>query len=1390
MRITIKSLFFPIVILGWGVLILETSPILAGDTIAVSPDSTLNELRFIGTSEKCFLYDGPSERFQTKRFIKAGTVVPVLATFHFWIYVSLKDGSPLWVKQQDGQISGEMRKEAGGKVVKKNETENNTQMKKIWTLAAQFSERIEEEHTYINAVQQEIQKLIYAIQDVGDFLLYPVFKKSVKEGFVIEVQDFLFERENQVRLYQQQAENLNSPLLDAFGVFRQVVLTKPEYKLMDVLFSENRERVNVIVNLKRKINEEWKKLNQYVEKLYQVCHVIPHATGESKGFEDEFIRILYSNLGRSSEFLVERMAMLKDSLTETATQKDLNSMAILDFKRAVDRFNNNEFEMSGSTFGLLANRYWKKIDTGAIHYYLGACQYALDKLDLAEMAFSRILPASNYYMQGLLGLQRIQFRQDKFSKSLETFEQVENMHPGKEIIDQAIYIAGQCHLALSNYDAVLKLSEQIEQSSPFFPFVLFLVGQAYTAKGDLEISRSIFKKISELEPRNAVQKENIAKARLNWGHVLFEMKDYNQARKVYLSLLQDGEKFSESMMGMAWCYLMEKDYENAELALKKLINQAPTETKAGEGFLILANRYVTRAEEEFETRLKMEDERKRLVQKSEKIVKSLQKLNQQMQETNSKNEKKEFESKINQLTTLQNKINVMLKDVFPSQTLEFSKISSLYEKAIYICDIIIENYKTGEYSGVDIQGEKQSLVLRIEEFLRKIRSHDQSLQMGLKKFESEEMKRVQDKRESFKRYIQEAAVTKTNGLFMLHNLKKQKSKREILALNERLKQLQIQLPKNEGREDIAKNIDQQIQLLEQQRAALVQHFDIERVKSYWTIIQWGESLIREYPQIKNVGVVQYVLGELYYEFAGDRYSLLQNRYEKAFENFQRQLVLYENKKIPQKPLEPGEPRIDYSDAIHYFRNVDAQRDTAVGDAALYGLGFCYFESGQLDSAELFLRRLIEWFPQSHYAPQSYMVIGEHYFDNNQLEKAIQTFKKILDFSESDYYEEALYKLGWSYYRLSDYPKAISTFKYLLDDNERMAKLNSTAGGKIKNILTSEAMDYIAISFSESDTSWAGGLKKAKQFIRETGIQGDEAASILHRLGDKFYEQGSDKRKEASAVYEDIFKNYPSYPRLPLIYVRVADLYERDQDLPNMLRQKQEIFRVFNSKDGSWSKLSKDSISIQLGDSIAENGIYDVALYHHAEASTQQGPASNDEFQKASKAYKLYLNYFEVKERSYDVRYNLAEISFKLRDYSEAIQQYLAVSQDTRSQKYKESAAWNAIVAAQENLKNEGRPKKRAAIPHREEMLLTILANLGIVSQEFVLDNLRIPQTFKQLIEQIKKVEIKQSVFDSLIETYAVFNKAGNEALSPQAKTDELKIILISAIHDFVKSTNN
>jgi TolA-binding protein len=317
------------------------------------------------------------------------------------------------------------------------------------------------------------------------------------------------------------------------------------------------------------------------------------------------------------------------------------------------------------------------------------------------------------------------------------------------------------------------------------------------------------------------------------------------------------------------------------------------------------------------------------------------------------------------------------------------------------------------------------------------------------------------------------------------------------------------------------------------------------------------------------------------------------------------------------------------------------------------------------------------FPQSPHAPQAWMYCGEFHFDKAELGQAAQCYQAVMKYPESEWFDEALYKLAWTQYRQSNPNKAISSFLALVDLGE------SSPDGR--SLLEKESLDYIAISFSETDILGEFGLKRANAFAKKLGSS-TQGYQILHRLANVYRDQN--RYDMAEKTYITILNDYPNYPKNATVESELISVMENKMSSEDLNKLKITFFKKYRL-NSTWAQAQSDSIITAAADSIAGKYLYDAAISYH-QLALQDNKSPN--YASALKTYKTFLEYYPSFPQANECHYNLAEIQFSTGDYYKAAEEYMAVSKLYPESKYRETAAWNAIVASQNLLKQESSTK--------------------------------------------------------------------------------------------------
>ena len=479
-----------------------------------------------------------------------------------------------------------------------------------------------------------------------------------------------------------------------------------------------------------------------------------------------------------------------------------------------------------------------------------------------------------------------------------------------------------------------------------------------------------------------------------------------------------------------------------------------------------------------------------------------------------------------------------------------------------------------------------------------------------------------------------------------------------------------------------------------------------------------EAFLQKYPNDKRwTPDAMFRLSELYYEKSAEDFLEADEAYKKAIDG-------------PNPPSAPP-PKVDYTATITLYKRLLTEfPNYRFLDATYYLLGFCLGEMGQEPQARQALLSLVcanQYKPldppaalasgddaykdctpvrkDSKFLPEAWTRIGEFHFEApNELRLAIAAFKKVLDFKDSPYYDRALYKLAWSYYRDNNFIEAIRQFDNLV----KYADAHKAAGQKVGQDLRPEAVQYLGVSFSETD--WNGDaipdaetmLDRINNFYK--GREGEpHVREVYQRLGDILFD--STKYPEAIAVYKTLLEKWPYYADAPRVGEKIVRSYERDRNLAAAAKEREALGRNY-TKGTPWYEKNKDNPeALAVARELAEDALLTAATNVHAGAQAckgkwQENPrdlAKLEEckslYRTAAELYEKYLAAYPNAKRSYEFSAFFADALYYSGQLPKAIVAYQAVRDSQMDNRYQEDAAFRMIKAYEEiidGMKREGK----------------------------------------------------------------------------------------------------
>ncbi len=467
-------------------------------------------------------------------------------------------------------------------------------------------------------------------------------------------------------------------------------------------------------------------------------------------------------------------------------------------------------------------------------------------------------------------------------------------------------------------------------------------------------------------------------------------------------------------------------------------------------------------------------------------------------------------------------------------------------------------------------------------------------------------------------------------------------------------------------------------------------------------MEWSESFLKEKGQkIKDRDNVYIRLAEFYIENADLTYEKAVEEYDKKYSEYEKQLELFNRGELDTEPEAPEFPTHDYSNAIELYDKILTEYPASeYTDDALYSKAWLMEKMGKGEESRRVYREVIDKYPDSRFAPESYMRLAEYYFspredktDEEQqiveLRKAIQLYKNVLKYKDSKRYDEALYKLGWSYYKLAArdpnyYNDAITYFIMVADDITRAEKYDPK--GEISNPnVKDEAVEYIGICFTD-EAYTKNGVDMARRMLERIGDR-PYGPQVMKAIGTTF--QKIDENEKAVYAYRSLLEMYPDYYEAPLIQKNIVNsLFSlgRDQDA---YVDRQELYEKYNPKSDWYQNLAQsdqtDKVKyLKLASSLSEealrtNLLLDLQLAEDMEAS---GQPATQQYQKVADACKVYLELFPADSNAYDVNWSYAYLlDAKLGEFEKAFDEYVRVSNDYLEESHRHDAALNAVAVA-------------------------------------------------------------------------------------------------------------
>jgi tetratricopeptide (TPR) repeat protein len=346
------------------------------------------------------------------------------------------------------------------------------------------------------------------------------------------------------------------------------------------------------------------------------------------------------------------------------------------------------------------------------------------------------------------------------------------------------------------------------------------------------------------------------------------------------------------------------------------------------------------------------------------------------------------------------------------------------------------------------------------------------------------------------------------------------------------------------------------------------------------------------------------------------------------------------------------------------------------DEATYYLGMALQDTGKRpEGIEQFLK-LVKQYPESEYVPDTFVNIGEYYFDENNAVKALNAYKRAAAYREHPKYSFALYKLAWCYFNVGEFDNAINTMKSVVSYTQTQGKHSKAIE------LQDEALKDLVRFFAD-----AGEMSEAYEYFKKLG-KDDLIRAMLKRLATMYFEQG--KFEQSIQTYRRLITESPQAPENPDYQAEIIQATKK-MGKRQVTFEEIERLRKTYGKQSAWARANAtNQEAVKAALEAIEKNLRAVAVEYHSDAKKLAASQGGSEaYALAEQAYTVYLEEFPDNKHAYEVRYAFGELLYKLKKYAEAYEQYMAVVKMDPNGKHSRFCAESAIFAAEELIKADG-----------------------------------------------------------------------------------------------------
>jgi TolA-binding protein len=303
--------------------------------------------------------------------------------------------------------------------------------------------------------------------------------------------------------------------------------------------------------------------------------------------------------------------------------------------------------------------------------------------------------------------------------------------------------------------------------------------------------------------------------------------------------------------------------------------------------------------------------------------------------------------------------------------------------------------------------------------------------------------------------------------------------------------------------------------------------------------------------------------------------------------------------------------------------------------------------GQEKDAARIFSELIQKFPNSPIASDAYAQLGDYFFDRNDFGNASNNYKKVTKFTQSKRYLWSIFKLAWCSFNSGRFKEALEYWQNVV----AVANGRKDVEGAIQ--LKDQALRDMVYSFAELQM-----VEPAISYYRKNG-GGEYIGPLLTMLSQTFAANG--QFGAAIKTLKRFQQIEPYHLEAPGTQKEIISLYYALNQMPAVWKELENFGELYGPKS-QWAQKNagKNQKVVQETQVLIRDQMLTYSKLTHKEAIKDGGRSLHEQ---AQIGYLLFLKLYPGAKEEAEIKYNLADIEYFLKDYRKAGAYYLDIVRD-------------------------------------------------------------------------------------------------------------------------------